>query len=171
MQPRSNAATASVLRRALVPVLLGIAAFAAIAAALWGLALLVSRPGATTENRLGDEEFVVGRADRLARAIETGGAPLLFQDLLVGGERDIFVNHTGTDPVQGWVAFAARVEGADRSCTLVWVAADRVLRDPCTSATYPPDGSGLIAYPTRVSDGGDVVVDLRTPAQGSPTSS
>ncbi len=90
-------------------------------AALVGVAVLTS--SGSTDVRLGDDEFEVGEAATLAARIEADGAPLLFQDLLVGGSRDIYVNHVGDDAEIGWVAFDARVPGSGRECTLEWEVA------------------------------------------------
>ena len=124
----------------------------------------------TTQVRLGDNEFKVGRIGPLADRIERDG-PLLFQDLLIGGSRDIYVNHVGSVDEIGWVAFDARVPGSDRSCTLVWNGAQQVFADPCTKATIPADGGDLPHYPTRVDDG-VLIVDLTpggNPGQGTST--
>jgi len=139
-------------------------------AALVGVALLTS--SGSTEVRLGDDEFEVGEAATLAARIEADGAPLLFQDLLVGGSRDIYVHHVGNDADIGWVAFDARVPGSARECTLEWDGARDLFFDPCTDETFPPDGGELPHYPTRVTDDGALIVDLTPqglPGQGSTT--
>ena len=121
---------------------------------------------------MGDDEFEVGEAVTLAARIEADGAPLLFQDLLVGGSRDIYVNHVGGDPEIGWVAFDARVPGSGRECTLEWDAEHALFVDPCTEDTFPADGGDLPHYPIRVTDDGLLIVDLTpqgVPGQGSTT--
>ena len=120
-----------------------------IAAALFFAAALLTS-GGDTKVRLGDDEFKVGKVDALATRVERDG-PLLFQDLLIGGTRDIYVNHLGSDNDLGWVAFEARVPGSPRECTLVWNAGADVFTDPCTKATVPADGDDLPHYPTRVT--------------------
>ena len=154
-------------RRALI---LGVIAVALGIGALVGMALLTS--SGSTEVRLGDDEFEVGEAATLAARIESDGAPLLFQDLLVGGSRDIYVNHVGDDPEIGWVAFDARVPGSERQCTLEWDGGRDLFVDPCTDDTFPADGGDLPHYPIRVTDDGLVIVDLTpqgVPGQGSTT--
>ena len=101
-------------------VILAVIAIVVGVAALVGVALLTS--SGSTEVRLGDDEFEVGEAATLAARIEADGAPLLFPDLLVGGSRDIDVNHVGTNAEFGWVAFDARVPASARECTLAWDA-------------------------------------------------
>lgn len=103
-------------------------------------------------------EFDVGPAEQRRAVVERDG-PLLFQDPL-GRGRDIYVQHVGPD---GWKAFEARAPGAPPRCVLEWQPADGRFRDPCTGATYPADGAGLVSYPTRVDDDGRLRVDLRTP--------
>ncbi|MBK9179558.1 MAG: hypothetical protein IPM45_08290 [Acidimicrobiales bacterium] len=123
--------------------------------------------------RLGDDEFVVGPAEQLAAAIERDDRPLLFQDLLVGGQRDIWVQHLAADPDAGWVAFDARLAGQPRSCTLEWVADDGRFVDPCDGTVVPADGGDQPGYPTRVDDDGLLVVDLTPegrPGRGTTTS-
>jgi len=103
-------------------------------------------------------QFDLGRAEDFAPTIARSG-PLLFPDPQ-GRSRDIFVQHLGgTD----WLAFEARVAGASRRCVLEWEHDARRFVDPCDGRTYPPDGSGLVSFPTRVNDKGRVVVDLSSP--------
>jgi hypothetical protein len=142
----------------------------AAAALFFAAALLTS--GGDTKVRLGDDDFKVGDVDALATRVKRDG-PLLFQDLLIGGTRDIYVNHLGSDDDLGWVAFEARVPGSPRECTLVWDASAATFTDPCTKATVPADGGDQPHYPTRVTDG-VLVVDLSPgglPGQGPSTTS
>jgi hypothetical protein len=140
------------------------------AAVFFSAALLTS--GGDTKVRLGDDDFKVGKVGALATRVERDG-PLLFQDLLIGGTRDIYVNHLGSNDDIGWVAFEARVPGSPRECTLVWSTDAGTFTDPCTKATVPADGDELPHYPTQVSDG-VLVIDLSPgglPGQGSSTTS
>lgn len=99
-------------------------------------------------------------AERLAAEIDERG-PVLFKDPL-NRDREVFVQHLGDDVDQGWLAIGAYASTVSVDCLLRWeVAADRFV-DPCTDATYPPDGAGLTTYPATVADG-TVSVDLRTP--------
>ncbi len=148
-----------------------IAVIAAVGAAGLFLATALLTSGGDTEVRLGDDEFEVGEVDALAERIESDG-PLLFQDLLIGGTRDIYVNHIGSDEDVGWVAFEARVPGSPRECTVVWDEAAVVFTDPCAHETFPQDGGDLPHYPTRVTDDGVLIVDLTPggrPGQGPST--
>ena len=141
-------------RRALVAGVVGVV----VAAATVGLLLAVAARTDDGGITLGDDEFVVGRTEVLARRIDADrDTPLLFQDLVDGG-RDIWVQHLDDDADEGWSAFAATAPGQPRRCQLRW-RRDRFV-DPCTNRTFPPDGDGLRQYRTTVRDG-RVVVDLR----------
>ena len=99
-----------------------------------------------------DETFEVGEAERLAQVIAEGG-PLLFQDPLEqGGDgrgRDIYVEHAGDDPAEGWSA--VEVATAGTGCRLELDRETRRYVRPCPENTR---------YPAEV-EGGIVVVDLR----------
>ncbi|MDQ3898690.1 MAG: hypothetical protein M3326_15840 [Actinomycetota bacterium] len=103
-------------------------------------------------------EFDVGPAEQRAATVARDG-PFLFPDPQ-GGSRDIYVQHLGE---RNWVAFEARAGGAPRQCVLRWEQAARRFVDPCDGRVYPPDGAGLVSFPTRVNDKGRVVVDLSRP--------
>jgi hypothetical protein len=104
-------------------------------------------------------EFDVGNAEQRAASVARDG-PVLFPDPQ-GKSRDIFVQHLGgTD----WVAFEARAGGSPRQCVLRWEHAARQFVDPCDGRVYPPDGTGLVTFPTRVNDKGRVIVDLGKPS-------
>jgi len=115
--------------------------------------------------RLGDDEFEVGSTRRLAETV-AGSGPLLFADLLVGGDRDLRISHLGTDPDVGWYAFDARRPGTERRCNLEWQRVEQQFIDPCTGEVVPADGGDLQQYPLRVTEDGILVVDL-TP-EGEP---
>jgi len=102
--------------------------------------------------------FRVGKAESLARTVERTG-PMLFQDLL-GGSRDIYVQHLGGDQ---WRAFEAHAPGQPRTCFLRWQPASRHFTDTCTGLTYPADGAGLVSYEAGPDAEGTLVVDLTTP--------
>lgn len=99
-----------------------------------------------------DETFRVGNAERLAEAIADGG-PFLFQDPLEqGGDgrgRDIYLEHEGSDPKQGWSAVEVSTPGTN--CRLELNRATGRYRRPC------PENR---RYPAKV-ESGVVVVDLR----------
>lgn len=100
-------------------------------------------------------------AERLAAEIDERG-PFLFKDPL-NRDREVYVQHLGDDVDEGWLAVRAYASRVSLDCLLRWDAGTGRFRDPCTSATYPADGTGLTTYPALV-DEGVVSVDLRTPA-------
>lgn len=107
--------------------------------------------------RLGDERFEVGSAESQAEAVDDGG-PLIYSDV-AGGDRDIYLQHLGDDPEDGWLAFAASPPDKARDCFLRWQADDEMFTD-CDGDEYPADGEGLPQYPVQVSDDGGLSVDL-----------
>lgn len=141
-------------------VVVGVMAVVAALALLWALAVLSS--SGRVQPRLGDEVFVAGRVDRLAANIDRDG-PIAFPDASPQRGRDIYLQHLGATPEEGWLAFSAQAPGAERRCLLQWLAPESLLVDPCSGQRYPADGTGLTRYPTTV-EGGVVSVDLRQPA-------
>ncbi len=128
------------------------------AVALAGLVLALANSG-QVKSSLAIDEFRAGDTESLAERIAEDG-PVLFPDASPSQARDIYVQHQGDDPDEGWSAFSAHPPGDDdRSCTLAWEADRQHFVDPCTDTTYPPDGDGLDQYQTQV-DGDDLLVDL-----------
>lgn len=138
---------------------LAIAAVALVLIALVTVLVALAASRGDVEINLGDERFNAGDTGRIAERIaEDGGLPALYADL-VNGDRPVFVQHTGDDPDEGWVAFGAF--DPDRPTCLVEIDQDAMLLvnacDP--DLTYPLDGEGLRSYPITVEDG-DVIVDI-----------
>ncbi|HWH33779.1 MAG TPA: hypothetical protein VNT56_00480 [Acidimicrobiales bacterium] len=142
-------------RRQVVVVALG--AVVAAAAVFGGLAVLGGSGG--VEVRLGDDVFRAGQVERLAANVGRDG-PIAIPDASPERARDIYLQHLGETPEEGWLAFAAQAPGADRTCLLEWRAGERQFHDPCSDATFPANGSGLTRYATDVTDG-ELTVDLR----------
>ena len=138
---------------------------AVLAAAL--LFAVITRVTSTNATRAGGgadldgnrvAQFDIGRAGDFAPTIARSG-PLLFPDPQ-GRSRDIFVQHLGGSD---WRAFEARAAGVPRQCVLKWDQAARRFMDPCDGRIYPPDGAGLVSFPTTVNGKGRVIVDLSNP--------
>ncbi|MCP3989592.1 MAG: hypothetical protein GY724_10990 [Actinomycetia bacterium] len=106
---------------------------------------------------IGDGIYRPGPAADLASAVEEG--PLLLPDL-AGGDSDFFLQHLGDDVDEGWIAIAARPQTAARHCFVEWKADERSFVDSCDGATYPEDGAGLPHHPVRVTDEGDIEVEV-----------
>lgn len=109
--------------------------------------------------QIGDERFNAGRVGRISAEIDDRG-PILYSDV-GGGRRDIWLNHLGDDPDEGWVAFDARHPEASRACTLAWLPEEGVFDDPCGGPSVGPDGDDLPHYRAEEEDG-DVLIDLAT---------
>lgn len=90
---------------------------------------------------LGDPNFGQIEAVRMSQSIANDG-PVLWPDI-ASGTRDIWLQHLGDDPGEGWFAFDARVPGAGRECNTTWSIADRTFTDPCTGTIFPETGEGL----------------------------
>jgi hypothetical protein len=119
-----------------------------------GLAFLVAQAASRgdVDINLGDDRYNAGQVESIADAIEEeGGLPLLFQDL-VGGDRNLYVQHLGVNARQGWVAFGA-FDPDDPSCAIQLDREAKLLVNACDeTVTYPLDGTGLRHYPTQVED-------------------
>ncbi|MDP9073381.1 MAG: hypothetical protein M3N98_04235 [Actinomycetota bacterium] len=128
---------------------------------------LARSPGAKVN--LGDQEFSVGHDTVFAAAIGHNRRPLFFPALR--GSLTLFVQHLGTDPAHGWLAFSAQAQAPGRrgSCVVQWDLPHQQFQD-CTGAQYPPDGTGLDQYPVRVDPGGTVIINLRQPIGTVPPS-
>ncbi len=120
--------------------------------------------GPEAKNNLGDPVFEIGRAANFVDKV-----PLLFQALQGAGDRDIYVNHIGTEAKTGWIAFDARTEGQPRTCFLRWSETTERFTDPCTKRTYGSDpGPEFTHYKTTVNANGVVVVDFRVTVESIP---
>lgn len=137
----------------------GVAGVVAALVVVGGLLLLAGSGG--VEVRMGDDVFLAGRVEGLARAVEQDG-PIIIPDASPDRSRDIYLQHLGPGDEEGWVALSAHAPGAGRECLLRWQADAQEFADPCSGRRYPADGEGLARYPTRVT-AGVLSVDLRRP--------
>lgn len=139
-----------------------IAVVAVVAGLGMGWLVLQLASSGQADVRVGDDEFNAGYTEGLARAIDEGdGQPLIFNDVS-GGDRDIYVQHVGDTPNEGWSAFEARVPGTE-DCLAVWNVDDAVFHSTCDdTVTFPADGEGLTQYPVEVTADQRLVVDLRS---------
>lgn len=110
------------------------------------------------ETKLGDQLFEAGDPDNMANAIKRDNLPLLFADPV--GERDIYLQHLGEDPLMGWYAFDARRPGTDRNCTIEWQPGGWFV-DPCDpEIEFDATGTGLPSYDVTI-DNDLLFVDFR----------
>ncbi|MCU0311099.1 MAG: hypothetical protein MUE36_09155 [Acidimicrobiales bacterium] len=155
--------------RAMVLAVAGIVLGIALVLGLFVFAIPSLTESDTIEVQLGDDTFEAGSAARLSRAIAADG-PLLFSDVS-SGQRDIFLQHTGTSETEDWSAFDARRPGQSRDCSLEWQRDAGEFRDPCDDTVVPATGEGLLSYPVTVTDDGVVIVDLNPDDESPDTTS
>ena len=98
---------------------------------------------------LGDTDFGSINADNMADEIEENG-PILWPDI-ASGDRDIWLQHVGDDPGEGWTAFDARLPGQARECAVQWSVASRTFTGPCDGASYDESGDGLPPIPVYIN--------------------
>ncbi len=126
--------------------------------------VVVNVMGSGRGSRAGPDLFLLGQATPLAATVAENG-PLLLPDPL-GRGREVYVNHLGGGD---WRTFEVTPPGAPAGCAVEWHPERRVFVDECSGREYPPDGTGLVSYPTDVDDEGRVVVDLRRPQAPAPS--
>lgn len=118
--------------------------------------------GDTVDVQVGPQAFSPGQAADLVDVVNE--QPLLFQDA-ARGDRDIWLQHLGDDPDEGWLAFSVRgPDTADRACFADWVPDDRTFVDTCDGTVYPETGEGLDQYQVTV-DGDGVLTITFTPVE------
>ena len=146
---------------------------AGVAAGLILVAVVVwlAGPSGQVEVRLGDRDFRDLDAARISAEIAERG-PVLFSDV-AGGSRDIILQHLGTDPESGWLAFEARRVGQDRRCFFEWQTegsdndggGGRFVNSCDPDDVVDAQGTGLVQFPVSVVDG-DVRVDINAASGG-----
>lgn len=126
----------SPLARAVVPVAAGIVVLGLLAAFTWGMAAYISSGDVDTSDRLAPDTFPVGQVDYLADIVASDG-PLLFAELGTPvGTRSIVVDHTGTDPANGWRVYWAYPADRGPDCPVSQVVGSRDFID-CEDRTVP----------------------------------
>ena len=145
-------------KRAIVVGLVGVTAGIAL---VWGMSRLASTGDVTV--RLGDDTFEAGDPEEMSRVIARDG-PILYADA-AGGRRDIWLQHLGAGPADGWYAFDAHRPGAGRDCTLEWQPPAAVFVDPCDGTIVEAHGEGLPDYEVRIEEG-ELIVDLNAVGGG-----
>ncbi len=108
---------------------------------------------------IGDEVFAPGNIERLSEDIEREQTPLLLSDVS-GGDRDIWLQHTGDEPGTGWFAFNVRPIDASRDCFTNWERDEQTFSYNCDDRVFPADGEGLFQYPVNISPTGDITIDI-----------
>lgn len=106
---------------------------------------------------LGTTDFGSLSADSMAAEIAENG-PILWPDI-ASGNRDIWLQHTGDTPGDGWFAFDARLPGAGRECNVTWNVVEEEFADPCTGDIFNEVGEGLPEISVFI-DQRTLVIDL-----------
>jgi hypothetical protein len=149
-----------------VPVAAGIAFFALLGLALWGIAALLSDNPDRVNERLARTTFEVGDTQRIAQLIAQDG-PLLFQGL-VGDEADnsVVLDHTGDAADVGWVVYFAHPADRDETCKVTQVVGTRRFTD-CDGREVDVEDLAPPPAGVRPVVTGTVTIDLR--AANTPT--
>ena len=133
-----------------------------------GLVTLAIGGRKSADVQLGDQTFHAGNAEKKAKLIATSG-PVLYADVSGRKDRDMILQHVGSNPNKGWYAFLAAPINKPRDCTWVWKAGEDQFRAKCqTSLTAPADGAGLPHFQVKVKDGA-IDVNLNADATSSTT--
>ncbi len=131
-----------------------------------GLVTLALGSRNSTDLNIGDQTFQAGNAEKKAELIEKSG-PILYADVSGRKDRDMILQHIGTNPEKGWYAFLAAPIDQSRDCTWIWQADEELFRAKCDeSLTAPADGKGLPQFPVKVIDG-QLDVDLNAEARAA----
>ncbi|MFM2182614.1 MAG: hypothetical protein RJB61_908 [Actinomycetota bacterium] len=149
----------STLARAVIPVAAGIAFFAVLGLALWGVAALIADNAVETEEILLPTYQDLGSVDTFAEIVAEGG-PLVMADL-IGSDRSIVLDHTGDDPRQGWAIYLAYPADRDPTCPVELTPGTRNFTD-CDGRTVGIDQLALppVGVQPIVSDDGLLTLDL-----------
>jgi hypothetical protein len=116
-----------------------------------------------TKVQLGSDTFTAGKAAQLQPQIAKDG-PVLFQGLR-GPGGDLYLQHLGTDPVHGWLAFSADAPDP-AGCVIKWQPSSRTLA--CNGTSFPANGEGLDQFAARVDAKGKVIVDIASKTGTTP---
>ncbi len=112
-----------------MPVLGGIAFFALLGLATWGVAAYISGGGEDTSERLMPTTLPIGSAKGTAELVAEDG-PILLPGLnTTTGERTLVLDHQGDDPTRGWRVYYAFPADRDPSCAVEQVVGTRQFVD------------------------------------------
>ena len=152
----------SPVARAVLPVLGVAMVLALIGLFTWLMAAYISGGGGASSERLAPSTFTVGNVESLSKTVANNG-PLFFPELGTAiGTRSIVVDHTGSDPADGWRVYWAYPADRDATCIVEQVPGTPDFTD-CAGRTLdvsqlsPPDPG---VFPI-VEDGTTLVIDVR----------
>ena len=143
---------------------------AVVLVVLYGASPCCARGQSSVDVRLGDQT-VPGRQRRAAgQGDRRATAPILYGDVSDSGsgdQRDIFLQHLGDDPDEGWYAFRAQPPGTERDCTWQLAARRGAVPGHAATRTSPPGRrrGPRAPTPSRSEDGKlDIDLNLEQPA-------
>ena len=114
--------------RAVLPIVGGIAFFAALFGVTWLMATYVTN-NTEVSPATGDRTFVVGKVDDIAATISENG-PVLYPDLRDPlGKRSIVIEHTGSDPAKGWQVYYAYPADKNAECLVTQIQKTHTFTD------------------------------------------
>ena len=117
----------------------------------------------SSDLHLGDSTFQGGGAARLAAEIAQRG-PIFYGDVSGEKDRDIILQHLGSNSNKGWYAFLAAPANKSRACTWEWQKQTQDFRAKCDHRLLAPaNGAGLTRFPVTV-ESGKLSVDLNADA-------
>ena len=106
--------------RAVLPIVGGIAFFAALFGMTWLMATYVTNKTEVI-TATGDRTFVVGQVADIAKSISESG-PVLYPDLRDPlGKRSIVIEHNGTDVSKGWQVYYAYPADRTDACLVTQI--------------------------------------------------
>jgi len=106
--------------RAVLPIVGGIAFFAALFGMTWLMATYVTNKTEVI-TATGDRTFVVGQVADIAKSISESG-PVLYPDLRDPlGKRSIVIEHNGTDVSKGWQVYYAYPADRTDDCLVIQI--------------------------------------------------
>lgn len=155
VQPTSGHATRALL--------IAVGTAAAVVLVLWGASVVLThRHNTGRHSGTVGGEVTLGSASKLANEV-AGRGPIFYPDVSGNDLRNLFVQHSGTDPKQGWVAFLVQVPGERRGCVWEWQPRSRDFVASCDATRrLPGNALGVPHIPTRVTHNDRLVVDLTT---------
>lgn len=156
------------MARAVVPVALGIVAFAIGAGLLWLMAAYMADNPDQTSNDVRANEWTVGDVRNLSAVVDENG-PLLFrQPGTTDNEHTLDIDHSGDDPADGWRIYGAYPVDRDADCPVSQVPDERDFRD-CEDRLISVTqlGPPTVDVIPRVDDSTTLVVDFAGPLANS----
>ena len=114
--------------RAVLPIIGGVAFFAALFGITWLVASSITDHSATVQNT-GRRTFVVGSVSDIAKSVAANG-PVLYPDLRdSSGTRSIVIDHTGSDDALGWQVYYAFPADRNAQCLVTQIERSRTFSD------------------------------------------